>query len=768
MAKQLSPVEQTTFAQGLITEASPLTFPPNASVDELNFVVNRDGSRRRRLGMDYEQDHTVINSGVVASVANPPVFNTFVWDNAGGDPEAKIGVVQTGSVLSFFDFLTTPYSSNLITSVNLGVDADTFISGTSVDGLFVVATGSKNLSVFSYNGTIITQTTDYLRIRDFFGVEDLDGATDLTQDSGIFVRPATLTDEHAYNLRNQSFNVPRSRRTDVLLYDTLDTFFLEDSSYPSNADAVVYNLYPNVNEANKTLDRFHSEDLLKNPLGTFPASKGHFIIDALERGPSRETQYTNLLAEYSELGHTLTSLPADTTPNGASVVTEFAGRVWFGGFSGDVTDGDDKSPLLSSYIMFSQLVEDPSDIFKCYQESDPTSKDAPDLVATDGGYLRISGAYGIIAMKNLSEKLIVIANNGIWSVYGGDAGFTATEYTVNKITEHGCTSPNSVVELDGGVAYWGDDGIYLVSPNEFGDLVANNISQNTIQERYDSISREDKKYCQGLFDSYDRKIRWVYSTRPEDTTVVNELVFDLNFNAFSPYQISSITSGRPKPVALIETPPFQIGQVIDDVVVGGTQVVVGVDDVQVTSNAVVSGLRELSYVTLVDDSAASELQFTFSTYKDSDFLDWVTYDTIGVDAAGYMVTGYLTGGDSQRKKDSSYLTFHMIRTEDGFEDDGFGDLTPTNPSSCKVQTQWEWTNSSNSNRWGREFQAYRYPRIYFPEDVNDPYDTGHSIITTKNKLRGRGRALSFKISTEAGKDCQILGWAMIVGVAGNV
>ena len=42
-----------SFVKGLITEASPLTFPENASIDEKNFVLNRDGSRSRRLGVDY-------------------------------------------------------------------------------------------------------------------------------------------------------------------------------------------------------------------------------------------------------------------------------------------------------------------------------------------------------------------------------------------------------------------------------------------------------------------------------------------------------------------------------------------------------------------------------------------------------------------------------------------------------------------------------------------------------------------------------------------
>ena len=52
-----------SFVKGLITEANQLTFPDNASIDESNFVLNRDGSRTRRLGLDYENDFGIVNTG---------------------------------------------------------------------------------------------------------------------------------------------------------------------------------------------------------------------------------------------------------------------------------------------------------------------------------------------------------------------------------------------------------------------------------------------------------------------------------------------------------------------------------------------------------------------------------------------------------------------------------------------------------------------------------------------------------------------------------
>ena len=62
MPQSKTPVELTSFSKGLITEANPLTFPPDASVDEQNFVLNRNGTRSRRLGMDWEDGYTQVST----------------------------------------------------------------------------------------------------------------------------------------------------------------------------------------------------------------------------------------------------------------------------------------------------------------------------------------------------------------------------------------------------------------------------------------------------------------------------------------------------------------------------------------------------------------------------------------------------------------------------------------------------------------------------------------------------------------------------------
>lgn len=119
-------------------------------------------------------------------------------------------------------------------------------------------------------------------------------------------------------------------------------------------------------------------------------------------------------------------------------------------------------------------------------------------------------------------------------------------------------------------------------------------------------------------------------------------------------------------------------------------------------------------------------------------------------------------GDFQRQKQVTYLTTYAQKTETGFD----ANFNPINPSSIKVQSQWNWTNSAASNKWSEPFQVYRHKRFWIPSNVSEEFNDGEYVVTTKNKLRGRGKVLSLKFSTEPGKDFHLLGWSFIGAVNG--
>lgn len=595
----------------------------------------------------------------------------------------------------------------------------------------------------------------------------------LREGQNITLRPAVLTSQHLYNLRNQGWGIPHpeygSNSTGTSMRDPITLFHGVNNDYPSNADSVNIALYPNTSSDNdKDIERFNAKDLANNPMGSSPAPTGYFIIDALERGTSRKSNVTQLTNQYPTLtSYDISNIPLDKTPGGATVICEYSGRVFFAGFSGSIQDGDKNSPRMSSYVLFSQLVQDISNINTCYQAADPTNKDDSDLVDTDGGVIRVEGAYDINNMVVVGANLMVFASNGVWKISGGaGGGFKATSYQVDKITNSGCIAPDSVVVVNNAVIYWSRDGVYNIGPNQFGDYVADNVSKKTIQTYYNEIDPNDARSCQGVYDSYENKVRWIYGNRTTSTET-RELILDLTLGAFYPFVFSKLSAYKyPMVVKGVLTEPFTLTNTTDSVLDNGVQVNVGGVNVVVDDDNSSSDVKEVKY--LIITTITPSIKYAFGTYSVEDHYDWKSFNGVGVDATAYLLTGTMSGGDFQRKKDIQYVTFHFEKTEDGFTVDGSGDLTLTNPSGCLVQVQWDWSNSINSGQWTQPFQAYRIRRNWMPADASSGFNNGYYVVETKTRLRGSGKVFSLYITSEPGKHMNLLGWSMKVNSNADV
>ena len=151
MGRSVTAAELNTFVTGFITEASPLTFPANATLDEANFVLQKDGSRRRRLGIDGVENFSIINTSDSVPVDGEIVFNSFKWSNAGGNPEKTLVVVQIGNIVRIFDADVKPLSNGLIFTYTFFTDKSTKFGFAVVDGLLVIAAGLPAIVVMEYN-----------------------------------------------------------------------------------------------------------------------------------------------------------------------------------------------------------------------------------------------------------------------------------------------------------------------------------------------------------------------------------------------------------------------------------------------------------------------------------------------------------------------------------------------------------------------------------------------------------------------------------------
>lgn len=759
--------EFNNLVKGFITEASPVNFPTGASLDEENFELNKDGTRDRRLGIDYEFGYAL---KTVTTNSGEPSFNTFRWKNPGGVSNVEFIVVQVDNKLLFYRNDNDVISQSFVTEYTIEVKDNKRVSMTSVGKFLVVTTGAKTVQAFSFseeNG--ITKFEYRLKIRDLFGIDDkyfIDSKeVDVSSDERCDYRPTTMTDAHAYNLRNQSWALAKESSTRGGMLDPIDEFKYEVGDvFPSNSDVLWTGMY----NYNSSLELFSGLRVKRSNEGKRPAAKGYFIIDALDRGSSRfeEYQRNQVVQKFSTFS--ITSLPSDSTPNGPSACAEFASRVFYAGFTGAVVNGDTKSPDLSTYILFSKLIKTTEDLGKCYQDGDPTGRGTSDVVDTDGGFIRISGAKNITNLVALNDSLVVIAENGVWVIAGGNQyGFTATNYKIDMVSNFGSIAKWSAISDGVKVFYWADNGIGVVSKNQYGDFVWENMTEKTIKKFYENIGVSNSEYVSGALDIYENRIRWLYRTGDRFTGDGDtfELVFDLTLGAFYKYRVNR-NSFSPELISAFNTPSFRIADYDDNVVVGEDTVVSNTDEVFVDSSVRKDGLKSVKYLTAKKLSDTT-YQITFSSYNNEEFRDWKTDDGVGIDAEAFLVTGTMTADDTSIKKQIPYLVMHFKRTEDGFEEEN-GQVIPKNGSSCIVQSQWDWANSSASNKWSVYFQAYRYRVHYIPEDVFDEYDTGFQLITTRNKIRGRGRAFSFFMKTEPYKDCRMVGWSLSINGNSNV
>lgn len=763
-----------SFIKGLITESNPLTYPENASLDEDNFVLNRDGSRSRRLGIDYEEDYVLRSLGTSTTER----ISFHEWRISGGTADKFIGVVRVYNQLWFFNMLDRSPSSAILNgglSVTIPFLENSEMDSAVINNALIIVSADIPYPVrLTYNNE--TDSVSYeqynVLVRDFWGVYD-----GLLENE----RPTVLSNVHKYNLMNQGWTptVQTTCGTEpiVCTYTTI-------GKYPSNSD--VWTLGKVEDTASTHYEKYSATELVKRNHDFMIAPKGKHVIDVFNRGASRQEVSTVVVASTPVNGSTsgqslwetirnqvtftanvaaAAAAPVDTSQNlpidreaGAfTAIAAFAGRVFYSGVRTSVVDPDVKSPNYSGYIFFTQTVTSDEKLARCYQDADPTSPDISDIIDTDGGAIQITEASNIVALIPTKSMLLVFAENGVWQISGGQQNFSATEYEVYKISSIGCKNKKSIIAVNNEVYYWAKGGIFrIVFDDTDGGLKGENLSLTSIQTLYNDIPDIAKEHARGIFEEKQNQIRWLYNNSAAyagESKYNRELILDLTLGAF---YTNTIDMSSVYIADFVKIPDYAESQTVDEVVVGTDPVLVtSLDEVVVSATDTSSRESQYNYL-----AVNASNQFTLARYRNTTFLDWVTA-TGGINYTSYLVTGYDIFGEIMRKKYVPYIMFYFDRTEDGYVDVG-GNLELANQSSCLVQAQWNWTNSANSGKWGTSFQAYRLTRNYIPSGVADTFDYGDRVIVTKNRLRGSGRAISLKIQSEQGKDMKLLGWALTV------
>lgn len=687
---------QNNFTKGLITEATGLSFPENACTDTNNCVFNTKGSVSRRYGIDFEDGYTTATGSLAGSVVV-----SYLWKNAAGQGDVSFTVVQIGNTLHFYSLSSSEAMSagKHATTIDLSTYMPSGITSvatmecqfSSGNGLLFVTNPNLDSFYVTYDPSAdtLTGTEITIQIRDFEG----DAADALAIDGRPTSNVAGLSAAHRYNLENQGWTA-----ANLAAWDTART------DMPSNSDVPWY--------FKSSTDAFDFSTVGDRFVGNSPAPKGHFVYNVYDT--DRATHVSG--ASESEIA-----------TDRVSTCAFFAGRGFYSGLN---------SQLHGSRIFFTQIVERPAQYGYCYQINDPASEKLFDLLPSDGGTIDIHEAGIILKMIPFRNSLLIFASNGVWAISGSQGtGFTATDYSIDRISAVQNASHTSFVDVEGIPYWWNLDGIWRVTLDpQTHALNVESITYGTIRGFFDDILLESKLYARGVYDPEEKKIQWVYrSTRSEDFE--DKYVFDriLNFNvitsAFYPWTVSDAVVKIHSLVDIIGAGgAFELNSVVNS----ADTVIDGSDNV-ITFLASTSGISStIKYFASYVDGANTKSTFAEARKDVSNWTDWLSVSGGDEDFDSYFVAGYMVRGNAILRFQDNYVNIFSDNTED---------------TSFLIRGQWNYSTAGNSGKWSTAqiFSLTADDFSYKPKRI---------------KIRGSGVAAQIRIENYGNNQFHVIGWAI--------
>jgi hypothetical protein len=793
--------------QGLNTEANEINFPDGFTTDEQNYELLVDGSRRRRKGLARESGGAPKATGFTINADT--TLCSFKWRAVDGNPDKNFIVHQIGSTLFFTDdaeTISTTYHSTTISLFNLRLDlavtddevASNPCQFSSGRGHLFFTHRDLPAHYIAYDA----QTDTFIVERITILIRDFDGINDGIE---VDVEPfGTITEDHRYNIRNRGWK-----------QEDMDQYFSDKFKHPAK-NSLWYQGYRRSPGGTfydaDGLQEFDSDKIDNEAFGNSTAPQGSLFLDPLDTRFAASTATGGLTLpidvalnafntgngvtggtfrltitahgrsngdEITITGHSWTYLATGNifsftynrtyTINAGGLPTTFAEanivdvntidifvpsiHTQFNQFvtttqDGSVGGGDaiNKSdgvrlsvgPEATEFhagriffagirdqewidtVFFSRIAQKPTAYGKAHQEQDPTDATFNQLQPDDGGTIIIPQMGAVKALLSTRSSLLVFAENGIWEIGGGRRGvFTADGYSVRKITDDECTSTFSPILIGNTAIFTGPKGIFQIAPAEFtGLLESKNIGENLVQSLWNDIPTARQQVVKSVYDDALKRVYLLYGDDGDNINqYANTLILDLRVGAFYKYKFNA----------------------------SGTSAVL------------------TAYAITDSDSSDSrkKVKWSIQATNSIDTADFEQLDFVDFDGAEsplpFMFTGHDSLGDFQRRRQAPIITVHQKRTETEFVVAGNG-LDPVNESSCLITALWDWSDDEISGKITTPREVYRHVRAFQPAGAG-PYNDGYPIVTTRNKVRGRGRVLQLKFEGAPTKDTHILGYS---------
>lgn len=521
MPRTESKATVNNFVGGLVSDYHELNFPPNTTVDEDNVDLDRHGSRKRRLGIDFEPGYSQASTTWSITTWPELYMKTFEWTAVNKDGNLNFLVVQVGNALNFFDLAYDTLSAG---EKSFSVNLDSFIApsytttqsyGVQVasgkGALFVVGEAIEPFYILYDPGSdSITTTQLTLKVRD---LQLQDHALAYTTE------PATVTPAQKYDLFNQGWWATCScenETSDIWRnYSVFDFYKYKSGNYPQLAKVWWLGKRPSP----KFSDLVFNKDQYQQAFtGNGLAALGSYVLNYFNKDRSAVSG--------------VAGLPVEVLDSRPTAVAFGSGRVFYG---------------FENLILFSQVIVDDFAVAQnCFQSNDPTSEKLSDLLATDGGIVQILEASNLMALKSYENGIFAFCTNGVWCIGGSSigAGFSATDFSIYKVSEAGSLSSRSIISVEGTPCWWSKLGVYMLTsdPAKQGYSVQNLLDKK-LQLYYNAIPALSKVYATGAYDRIKKCITFLYNSQPSiignNPYVCDKLLtFDTIFQAFYPWTIS--------------------------------------------------------------------------------------------------------------------------------------------------------------------------------------------------------------------------------------
>lgn len=776
MPQQIASSVENNFTKGYITESTGLNFPENAATDTDNCLYTTIGDVKRRLGIDFEDNFAIAGIDRAGKA-----INTYKWNNAGGDGESQLMVVQAGGTLYFYNVAastnTIPISQYILSST---VDITQFSTTTDIyavlqhecqfsDGngfLFVL---HKYCSPFYVSYNPVTQAIStspiVIKIRDFVGTKE----TPVTE---VNNRPSVLNNDHKYNLLNQGWTSGSGYKSGLSVTDNPNVGL--GAKVFTMASTGLGFVVGDIVNIGTTSNKFVGGLLI--PAGTS-------VMGGTVTGYSGVTLNVNVTEIYSDV--------AGANIGPYSIVSSGAGYIdtWYTAASNYPSNADVWWYFKNSSDVFAPGTT----LANVTLPSGPAPKGHFLLNAFNQTRSLATGIPGLTDVVTSSNP-----TNGCWfqgrvwytGVDGSQAaGGTSDFYTwtsniyfsqvVNTPEDFGkCYQTNDptsqnlfdLLPTDGGVITIPEAGsIYKLFPIQNGMLIfaangvwfltgsrgigfaANDytitkISAVTIISGASFVDVDGLPYFwneDGIYNVIQQQGGGLAVTSITVSTIDS-------FYDEIPMSGKKLARGSYNPIdftiqwiykdteAVDTTDAYAFNRILNYNTYSKAffPYSVSIDVCSINGINFVSGPGGLdtpdpAFRYLV--SLPSNVAMTWAYERDENYYDWSSSAT-PKNYTSYFITGYKLRGQAIRKFQPQYV--QVYRRVDG------------GPSAYKIQGIWDYAADPNSGMWS----------------TVQVVDTGLSRFNTlykRHKIRGRGYALQLKISSVDGKPFDIQGWAIV-------